>query len=199
MGKKYAIFGIDPGATSAVCAIGLDGNLVECRHAKVGGRETISHMINSIGIPSAIATDKSVVPETVRKVAAGYNAALFAPARELTEREKMALAAGKGLENVHARDAYSAAITAYNHYANKLRQIDSMGLENTEEVKHRVINGSTMFSAIASLSAAMEPEKQAEELGKAYAGSASPNARGLLSRALDEIRGMSEHEPEKGS
>ncbi|MFA5105914.1 MAG: DUF460 domain-containing protein [Candidatus Micrarchaeia archaeon] len=190
MGKKYAIFGIDPGATSAVCAVDLKGNLVGCRHAKEGGRETVSGMINSIGVPSAIATDKSVAPESVRKVAAGYNAALFVPSRELTEKEKSALASGKGFENNHLRDAYAAAFMAYRHYANKLRQIDSMGLGDAEEVKHMVINGSTMFSAIASLAAGMEPGMQEKELAKSGHGQERQGPRELLSRALSEIKGL---------
>ncbi len=203
VGKKYAIFGIDPGATSAVCALDLNGTLIQCRHIKEGGRENISLMINSIGIPSAIATDKMPAPDTVRKVAAGYNAILFVPSRELTENEKTALARGKGFENAHVRDAYSAAMTAYNSYANKLRQIDSLGISNIDEVKHRVINGSTMFSAIASVSAALEQKAQEEELEKANsiahnlkssAGTPSSisNVRDLLSRSLIEINHLSE-------
>ncbi len=191
MGKKYAIFGIDPGATSAVCAIGLDGSLIACRHAKEGGRETVSSMINSIGIPSAIATDKSVAPDSVRKVAAGYNAALYVPFRELTEKEKSALASGKGLENVHVRDAYAAASSAYRHYANKLRQIDSMGLDEPQTVKHMVKYGSTVFSAIAALASSMEPAMQEAELEKAASLPGKPSKAALLSRALGEIGELS--------
>lgn len=190
MGKKYAIFGIDPGANSAVCALDLKGSLIACRHAKEGGRETVSSMINSIGVPSAIATDKSVAPDSVRKVAAGYNAALFVPARELTEKEKSSLASGKGFENNHLRDAYAAASMAYRHYANKLRQIDAMGFEDPDEVKHRVINGSTVFSAIAAISSSMEPHEQEKELAKSGRIEDRPGSRALLSRALGEIKSL---------
>lgn len=41
----------------------------------------------------------------------------------------------------HIRDAYAAAVKAYRRYADRLRQIDNMDLENKDEYRHLVIKG----------------------------------------------------------
>jgi len=187
---KHAIVGIDPGATSAVCAIGLDGKLIGCIEAKEGGRQTISHMINELAIPSVIATDKNPAPDTVRKVAAGYNAALYVPMREQLEADKALVSRGMGFSSVHIRDAYAAALNAYNFYANKLRQIDSMGLENSEQVKHLVMQGTTIFNA-GIISAARTPEAVRVQAGK-IEQEAPLKPQELVERLAGEIAALSE-------
>ncbi len=48
---------------------------------------------------------------------------------------------GKGMDDVHIRDSYAAAVKAYRRYQNRLRQIEAMSVENKEELKKRAIIG----------------------------------------------------------
>jgi len=58
---------------------------------------------------------------------------VFSPSKSLTLKEKRII--GKNIVDAHVRDAYAAAIKAYRHYANRLRQIEK------EKLKHLVISG----------------------------------------------------------
>ncbi|MBM3229629.1 DUF460 domain-containing protein [Candidatus Parvarchaeota archaeon] len=145
---KYGIIGIDPGATCAVCAIDLSGKLIGCSSSLESGKDSISLLINGLAVPSIIATDKIPAPFAVKKVAAGFNAPVYCPDREMREAEKSQIVRGMEFENAHIRDAYCAALDAYRHFANKFRQIDAMGLDDAQLVKHLVVRGNTVFRAV---------------------------------------------------
>jgi predicted RNase H-like nuclease (RuvC/YqgF family) len=56
---------------------------------------------------------------------------------------------GKGIEDVHIRDSYAAAVKAFRRYQNRLRQIDAMGLEEKDELKKMVIAGEKIGGKLA--------------------------------------------------
>ncbi|HLD60113.1 MAG TPA: DUF460 domain-containing protein [Candidatus Bilamarchaeaceae archaeon] len=80
-----------------------------------------------------MSNDVSPTPFFVRKVGARFNVKVFSPSKSLTLKEKRII--GKNIVDAHVRDAYAAAIKAYRHYANRLRQIEK------EKLKHLVISG----------------------------------------------------------
>lgn len=105
------------------------------------GEEKVVEIIRKTGVPSIIATDVSPPPHMVEKIAARFNAKLFHPPRSLMQKEKDEI--GKEMQDVHLKDAYSAAVKAYRVYANRLRQIDKLDFDEAKKdrTKHMVIQG----------------------------------------------------------
>jgi predicted RNase H-like nuclease (RuvC/YqgF family) len=112
--------GIDPGKTTAVAVLDLDGNLISLFSKKNLTKGEISRHILGYGRPVMIATDRSPAPSSVEKMAAVFSARLVEPEENLFKREKNSLARdfmadnnGKGI-NQHEKDALASAIYAYN-------------------------------------------------------------------------------------
>ena len=64
----YIIVGIDPGKTSAIAAIDLDGRLLHSAHKTFAGVDWLTNEIRSVGIPVVIAGDNPEVNRVVRKI-----------------------------------------------------------------------------------------------------------------------------------
>jgi len=137
----YLIVGIDAGIKTGYAILNLRGELVACGVEKEASHERIVKIISDTGTPSVIATDVNPPPRFVNKIAARFNAPLFVPQRVISVEEKKDI--GRGIADPHVRDAYAAAVKAYRHYANRLRQIDNMnvGRNEKEEMKHFLIRG----------------------------------------------------------
>jgi len=137
----YVIVGIDAGIKTGYAILNLKGELIACGVEKEASHERIVKIISDVGTPSVIATDVNPPPRFVNKIAARFNAPLFVPQRVISVEEKKEI--GRGIVDSHVRDAYAAAVKAYRHYANRLRQIDNMnvGRNEKEEMKHLLIRG----------------------------------------------------------
>ncbi len=118
----HIIAGVDTGKTVAVACIDLEGRLLHSAHMKNGGEQWIISSIRSTGVPSVIASDKSTKGGMVRKISSAFNAVLFMPKENIPVVEKRQFAYMESLKDPHERDAYVAAIKAYNYYVNKLKQ-----------------------------------------------------------------------------
>ncbi|MGB9719010.1 MAG: DUF460 domain-containing protein [Candidatus Anstonellales archaeon] len=139
---------MDPGLYTAVVALDLKGNVVlKFVNRDVGEKEVV-RIIRKTGIPSIIATDVSPPPHLVEKIAARFNAKLFSPPRSMMQQEKDEIA--KEIQDSHLRDAYAATMKAYREYANRLRQIDKLNLdeEKKDRIKHMIIQGIRADTAI---------------------------------------------------
>ncbi len=141
--KCYTIVGIDPGTTTAVAIIDLNGNLIDVKSKKSWNPAEVVEFIASNGKPVVIATDKSNPPEYVQKVKAAFNAVLYTPKDDISVEKKKSLTARYKLLNDHERDALAAAIDAYNSYKNKLRNIEKRlpaGVD-ADRIKAEIIRG----------------------------------------------------------
>jgi len=140
--------------------------------------------ISKIGIPSAIASDVKPAPSFVLKASARFNVRTFTPERSMLEREKNELA--PSMKNLHERDALSAAIKCYRMYANRLRQIEAMNTKlDRDLLKHLVIQGYPLHSAIAML----EPrqEKQDQNPPRPKSGPATGGSEKLLYLTMENV------------
>ena len=106
---------------------------------KEASDERIVSRISRIGIPVLIASDTCPPSHFVQKIAARLNLKVSHPKESLTRAEKRAI--GKGIDDVHIRDAYAAAIKAFRRYQNRLRQIEAMDVSGKDELKRMVIIG----------------------------------------------------------
>ncbi len=141
--KLYTIVGIDPGTTTAVAVVDLNGNLIEVKSKKGWRSGEVIEFISSIGKPVVIATDKSVAPDYVQKIKAAFNAVLYTPKDDISVDKKRELAARYKPMNDHERDAVAAAIDAFNSYKNKLRNIEKRvprGVDS-DRIKAEMIRG----------------------------------------------------------
>ncbi|WP_202318376.1 DUF460 domain-containing protein [Archaeoglobus neptunius] len=149
---RYIIVGIDPGATTAVAALDLRGNLVGVRSKKGWGSAEVVEYISSLGKPVVVATDKSNPPELVSKVRASFNSVLYTPREDLSVDKKKTLASRFRTVNDHERDALAAAIDAFNSYKNKLSNVEKRipaGMDS-DRVKAEIIKGTPLHEIFAN-------------------------------------------------
>jgi len=148
----YIIVGIDPGKTSAIAAIDLNGKLLHSAHKTFAGVDWLTKEIRSVGIPVIIAGDNLEVSQVVRKINATFSARLFCPSRELPIGEKREIAKISCIKNPHERDAYAAAVKAYRNYTNKFKQAEhianGMGHEDIDRIKAKVVDRYSISEAI---------------------------------------------------
>lgn len=158
-GRKKLILGIDPGTTCGIAALDLNGNLLLIKSQRELLRSEVVDLTLSIGEPVAIASDVSHLSEYVKKIASSLNAVLYMPEQSLTAEKKGELTrafsekTGLDLKDTHERDALAAALKAYHHFENKLRQVetrvDSLGVRvPLDELKALVIRGTSIQNSI---------------------------------------------------
>lgn len=159
--KPFVIVGIDPGTTTAVALMDLNGNLLDVRSKKGWGLGDVIDYITSIGKPVVIATDKSNPPDQVLKLKASFNAVLWCPKEDMSVEKKRMLSAGYPYLNDHERDAIAVAISAYNSYKNKIKNIEKRvpaGLD-LDFVKAEVIRGNSLRDILREDSEREKEEK----------------------------------------
>ncbi|MCL6088797.1 MAG: DUF460 domain-containing protein [Candidatus Marsarchaeota archaeon] len=200
----YLIVGVDPGHTIGLAALDLSGKPLRAAHIQQGGFEAALAELESWGSPSLIASDVRPAPELVLKLASSFNAALFVPAQPWREDDKKKAVRevfgqfSFSVENVHERDALSAAVQAWRHSQNLLRLPASSGLnaEDTETLRHLLLQGVRQASALEMIRRLRLPP-QKEEAAKEPAllppvrkgFPFTPSAESLsLERTISELR-----------
>lgn len=147
----HLIVGVDPGKTSAIACLDLDGRLVFTEHKTHAGIAWIISAIESVGVPSVISCDREP-DDTVRKIGAAFNARLFYPKAQMTVDEKREMAKPFGITNQHERDACAAAVKAYRSYSNKLHQAGhtakQKNVSDIDGIKAKVIGKYSIEEAI---------------------------------------------------
>ncbi|MET1123814.1 MAG: DUF460 domain-containing protein [Archaeoglobaceae archaeon] len=163
---RYTIVGVDPGATTGVAIIDLDGNLIDVTSRKNWSAADVIDYIASAGKPVIVATDKSSPPELVQKIRAAFNAVLHAPKEDLSVGKKKSLTARYRTINDHERDALAAAIDAYNFHKNKFKNVEKRlpaGID-ADRVKAEILRGVPISSLIAKEVEEEREERKREDL-----------------------------------
>lgn len=120
--------GVDPGTTSAVAMLDLEGKLVS---VKSGKGLDITSTVSGYGVPVVIASDKLPVPKRLEKLNASLRTRLISPEYNPTRKEKAEIARGfllengKAWENTHEKDALVAALIAWNQLKGVLLRTDN--------------------------------------------------------------------------
>ena len=140
------IAGIDPGIKTGYAILDLGGRLVAGGCVKEASDEALVRILSGVGIPVLVAADTHPPSHFVQKIAARLNVRVFSPRESMSRLEKRQIGAHIG--DVHARDAYAAAVKAFRKYQNRLRQIDAMGRMDAEELKRMVICGQRISDAV---------------------------------------------------
>ena len=173
--RATVIFGVDPGTTTAIAVLSLEGKLLEVLSARDFSLHDSLLFASKYKAVAMVASDVSPAPRFVEKIASKLNALLFTPAQSLAVEEKFKLVDEKfGREayaNPHERDALAAAIKAYNAVKSKLENIDKR-LQSVnawhlrDEVRLAVIRGESLESALSRVRKVEEPgdEEEGEKL-----------------------------------
>lgn len=160
---KRLIVGVDPGITTGLAIMDLNGNILDLKSTKTFSKGELIRYIHSFGSPVIYACDTLQVPDFVIKLANATQSKLFSPRRVMSISEKQELAYNftKDLKfkvtNSHKRDALAAAIKAYQYYKPVFSKIDlklakAPHLIPPSEVKAEVIlHGKPVSQAISNL------------------------------------------------
>jgi predicted RNase H-like nuclease (RuvC/YqgF family) len=196
---SYLIVGIDPGTTTAVAAVDLDGNLVHLSSGRERSMAEIVEALYQVGKPLVVASDVSAMPFSVERVRRAFSAVPYTPREDRTGEEKMAITEGFSYGNLHERDALSAALDAYRSYRKKFQSIGKRvppGFD-LSRVKAGIIRGQSIEQILGELSPARPPagEKPPEPV---VAGKQDERVmvldgmvkrlRGLLAELQEEVR-----------
>jgi predicted RNase H-like nuclease (RuvC/YqgF family) len=106
--------------------------------------------ISAVGTPIIVAGDKTRPSELVRRINASFAARIFSPKKELGAEFKRQIGKGALIRNPHERDAYAAALAAYNSYSNKFKQVEGMASASIDidAVKRSVVLKRSMYEAV---------------------------------------------------
>ncbi|MFZ1127909.1 DUF460 domain-containing protein [Methanoregula sp.] len=161
---RYLIVGIDPGTTTAVAALDLDGNLMHLESSRQMNMSGVIEALYRLGKPLVIASDVQEMPYSVEKIRRAFSAVSYTPRQDTSVEAKLELTAGFPYANVHERDALSAALDAYRQYQNKFRNLIRRVPpgHDLDEVRARVIRGQALGQVLLDMNA-VSPAAPAQE------------------------------------
>jgi predicted RNase H-like nuclease (RuvC/YqgF family) len=160
---RYLIVGIDPGTTTAIAALDLDGNLQHLGSSRQMGMSDVIEAIYTVGKPLVIASDVHDMPFSVEKIRRAFNGVAYSPRQDMSVEAKLEITAPFSYQNDHERDALAAALDAYKSYRNKfqslLRRVPP-GYD-LDEVRAGIVRGQPLEQVLAELKG-KRVEKQPE-------------------------------------
>ena len=148
------IVGIDPGTTTGIAVIDLEGEVVAVESRKEMGLSGVTRYVMEQGTPVIVATDVSPAPSFVKRVTSAFGAELFVPDGDMSVRRKNRLTQNfSDLElTSHSMDALAAALQAYRDdkkFIDKVRRKTAeMGMEESEEVMKTALKERKSISKI---------------------------------------------------
>ena len=120
---RYLIVGIDPGTTTAVAAVDLDGNLLHLASSRQMNMGDVVESLYRVGKPLIVASDVQEMPYSVEKVRRAFSAVSYTPKQDVSVETKIELTAPFPYANDHERDALSAALDAYRQYRHRFQNL----------------------------------------------------------------------------
>lgn len=168
--KRYIIAGIDPGTTTGIAALDLDGTLMLLKSSRQMSLSDITSELYNVGKPLIIASDVTPMPFSVEKIRRAFSAIGYSPKQDMNTGTKSELAGIYGFSNDHERDSLAAAVEAYRKYKNKLENIRKRvppGLD-LDEIRAAVIRGNPLDNILSDLSQRQEEGKKPEEAAEEY-------------------------------
>ena len=158
---KFIIVGMDPGTTTAIAALDLEGNLLHLSSSRQTSLSDVIESLYKVGKPVVVATDVRDMPFSVEKVRRAFNAVAYAPRLDVSVDTKLEYTQPYKYMNDHERDALSAALEAYRHYNHKFQHVLKRVPpgQDLDEVRAGMIRGHSLEQVIGELSVAPQPSK----------------------------------------
>ncbi|WP_302082244.1 DUF460 domain-containing protein [Salinibaculum rarum] len=121
--RDHVLVGIDPGTTTAVAVVGLDGEVLDVLSTRTADTAAVIEWIIERGRPILVAADVEPMPETVEKIRRSFDAAGWEPNRDLPVDTKKHRTREEGYDNDHERDALAAALAAYDDHEDQFERV----------------------------------------------------------------------------
>lgn len=148
--RDHVLVGIDPGTTTAVAVVDLDGTTLDVWSSRTADTATVIEWIIERGRPILIAADVEPMPETVEKIRRSFDAAGWYPETDLPIDRKLHRTRNEGYDNDHERDALAAALFAFDDHVNQFERIASKVPPRLDRgtVIDRVVSGGETVEAV---------------------------------------------------
>jgi len=150
---RYLIVGIDPGTTTAVAALDLDGNILSLASSRQMTMSDVIEGIYRVGKPLVIASDVHEMPFSVEKIRRAFSGIAFSPRQDMSVETKQELTAPFQYQNDHERDALAAAMEAFRSYKNKfqnlLRRVPPGN--DLDEVRAGIVRGQSLEQVLSEM------------------------------------------------
>ena len=162
--RDHVVLGIDPGTTTAVAVLDLDGNVLDTLSTRTADTAAVIEWIIERGRPLLVAADVTPMPETVEKFRRSFDAAGWTPTTDLPVDGKQHRTREEGYDNDHERDAMAAALYAFDDHEDQFGRISRKVPPQFErgEVISRVVAGEESVEAVLR-DLRDEPEPDEEE------------------------------------
>jgi len=201
--RDPVIVGVDPGTTTAVAVLSLDGSPLDVLSARTADMADVVEWIVDRGRPLVVAADVTPMPSTVEKIRRSFDAAGWVPETDLPVDEKLHRTRDCGYDNDHERDALAAALYAADGHADQFGRIRSKvpPTVDIDEVLARVVAGEESVEAV--LADLEDDDGAEEEPSEEPAPEPSPERRrireleGRVDRLTDHVDGLQETVVEK--
>ena len=186
---KYLIVGIDPGTTTAVAALDLEGNLLYLSSSRQTSLSDVTGSLYKVGKPLVVASDVRDMPFSVEKIRRTFNAIGYSPRQDVAVDEKTEYTAPYHYANDHERDALSAALEAYRHYKNKFQHVVRRVPpgHDLDEVKAGLIKGLSLEQVLGEIRVA-KPKHAMPEVAETIDPKTDERVR-ILDGMVKRLRG----------
>ncbi len=195
--RDYIIVGIDPGTTTAIAVLTLEGELRMLHSSRTISVPDVIEMIAEQGRPLIIASDVFPTPNTVEKIRRAFNAVLGSPEDIITTENKIEFAKPYGYSNNHERDAIAAAVSVYRKNRNKFEQIKRkipQGVDADEAIA-QVVRGKSVDAVISDLTRKEVKETETEAVKERTDGEVI-HLRESIKRYEESIQEMKRYQGE---
>jgi predicted RNase H-like nuclease (RuvC/YqgF family) len=161
--RDRVFVGIDPGTTTAVALVALDGRVLDVMSTRTADTSEVIEWIIEHGRPVVVAADVTPMPDTVERIRASFDAAGWTPDSDLPIDEKQHRTREAGYENDHERDAMAAALFAHDDHADQIQRVTEeipRELDRGDVVSRVVGNDESLTAVVADMTETEEPEPE---------------------------------------
>ena len=150
---RYLIVGIDPGTTTAIAALDLDGNLLHLSSSRQTSMSDVIEVLYKIGKPLIIASDVHEMPFSVEKIRRAFNGVAYCPRHDMSVETKLELTSRFPYQNDHERDSLAAALDAFRSYKNKFQNLARRVPpgHDLDEVRAGIVRGQSLEHVLAEM------------------------------------------------
>jgi predicted RNase H-like nuclease (RuvC/YqgF family) len=167
--RKSLIVGLDPGTTTGIAILDIDGNLLYSTSKRNLKRSETIKIISSLGRPIIFATDVSPPPRAVERLVSAFGCTIFYPEKPLSVLEKQELVKVFGEKLLgHEADALAACLKAWKNYRKFFEKIkrllaDRQCLHLFDEVAIKLLKeGSENVDAAVEEILSQKPKEEKE-------------------------------------
>ncbi len=195
--RDYIIVGIDPGTTTAIAVLTLEGELRMLHSSRTISIPDVIEMIAKEGRPLIIASDVFPTPNAVEKIRRAFNAVLGSPDDIITTEDKIEFSKPYEYSNNHERDAIAAAVSVYRKNKNKFEQIKKKIPHDmdADEAIAQVVRGKSVDAVILELTK-KDIKFPAVESAKEKIEDDNVHLKELLHRAEENVNEMKMYQEE---